>query len=59
MIAPLLSSLLLLVIVVLSLAAGIGLGYLTIFGILHAFDRSRQSMRPAPVVVLNATMGGN
>ena len=59
MIAFYMSSLLLLVTVVLALAAGIGLGYLIIFGILHAFDRSRQAMRPAPVAVLNATMGGN
>ena len=59
MIAFYMSSLLLLVTVVLALAAGIGLGYLIIFGILHAFDRSRQAMRPAPVAVLNATVGGN
>jgi len=58
-ISLLLSSLLLLVTIVLALAAGIGLGYLVIFGILHAFDRSRQAMRPAPVVVLNATAGGS
>ncbi len=45
--------------VVLALAAGIGMGYLIIFGILHAFDRSRQALRPAPVVVLNATVSGN
>ena len=53
------SSLLLLVTIGLALAAGIGLGYYVIFGILHAFDRSRQTLRPAPVAVLNATAGGN
>lgn len=53
------SSLLLLVTIVLALGAGIAMGYYIIFGILHAFDRSRQALRPAPVVVLNATMGGN
>ena len=52
------SSLLLLIVVVLALASGIGLGYLVIFGILHAFDRSRQTMRPAPVAVLNVTAAG-
>lgn len=59
MIAVFMSSLLLLVTIVLALAAGIAMGYFIIFGILHAFDRSRQALRPAPVAVLNATMGGN
>ncbi len=53
------SSLLLLVTIVLALAAGIAMGYLIIFGILHAFDRSRQAMRQAPVAVLHATASGN
>ncbi len=50
-------SLAMLAVIVLSLAAGVGLGYAIIFGILHAFDRSRQAMRPAPVPVsmLNAS----
>jgi hypothetical protein len=59
LISLLLSSFLLMVTVVLALAAGIGMGYLIIFGILHAFDRSRQALRPAPVVVLNATVSGH
>ena len=53
------SSILLLATIALALAAGVALGYFIIFGILHAFDRSRQAMRPAPVVVLNATVSGN
>jgi len=52
-------SLAMLAVIVLSLAAGVGLGYVIIFGILHAFDRSRQGMHPAPVPVLNASSSGN
>ena len=59
MIAVYMSSLLLLVTIVLALAAGIAMGYYVIFGILHAFDRSRQALRPAPVAVLNATASGS
>lgn len=44
-------------VVVLSLAAGVGLGYAIIFGILDLFDRSRQAYKPAPVRVLSSTAG--
>jgi len=53
-------SLAMLAVIILSLAGGVGLGYITIFGILHAFDRSRQAaMRPTPVPVLKASSPGN
>ena len=52
-------SLAMLAVIVLSLAAGVGLGYVIIFGILHAFDRSRQAMHPAPVPALHASSSGN
>jgi hypothetical protein len=52
-------SLAMLSVIILSLAAGVGLGYVIIFGILHAFDRSRQMARRAPARVLNASTGGN
>ena len=52
-------SLAMLAVIVLSLAAGVGLGYVIIFGILHAFDRSRQPMRPATVPVLNPSSSGS
>jgi hypothetical protein len=44
-------------VVVLSLAAGVGLGYAIIFGILYAFDRSRQFVKAAPVQVLSSPAG--
>ena len=46
-------------VVVLSLAAGVGLGYVVIFGILNAFDRSRQSIKTAPAQVLTPSAGGD
>ena len=52
-------SLAMLAVIVLSLAAGVGLGYVVIFGILHAFDLSRQAAGPSPVAVLNASASGN
>jgi hypothetical protein len=45
--------------IALSLAAGVGLGYVIIFGILYAFDRSRQPLHRAPAPVLNTSPGGN
>jgi|GEM_PF-1651071 len=39
-------------VIVLSLAGGVGLGYAIIFGILNAFDRSRQLIKAAPTQVL-------
>ena len=50
-------SLVLIAVILLSLAAGIGLGYAIIFGILHAFDRSRQSVQARPVQILNSSAG--
>jgi hypothetical protein len=44
-------------VIVLSLAAGVGLGYAVIFGILYAFDRSRQLLGPAPAQVLTTSAG--
>jgi len=52
-------SLALIAVIVLSLAAGVGLGYAIIFGILHAFDRSRQLVQAAPAQVLNTSAGSN
>ena len=46
-------------VIVLSLAAGVGLGYAIIFGILYVFDRSRQSFQRAPVRVLNTFAGSD
>jgi hypothetical protein len=46
-------------VVALSLAAGVGLGYVVIFGILNAFDRSRQSIKTAPAQVLTPSAGGD
>jgi len=42
-------------VIVLSLAAGVGLGYAIIFGILYAFDRSRQSVQRVPAQVFNTS----
>jgi len=46
-------------VVLLSLAAGVGLGYAIIFGILYLFDRSRQSVHPAPAGALRTSAGGD
>ena len=54
-----LMSLVLFSVIALSLAAGIGLGYAIIFGILNAFDRSRQAIQAAPAQVLNTSAGGD
>jgi hypothetical protein len=42
-------------VIVLSLAAGVGLGYAIIFGILYAFDRSRQSVQRVPAQVFQTS----
>jgi hypothetical protein len=55
----LMMSLALLSVIVLSLAAGVGLGYAIIFGILYAFDRSRQSARRVPAQVFNTSAGSH
>lgn len=46
-------------VIALSLAAGVGLGYVIIFGILNAFDRSRQLIQAAPAQLLNTSTGGD
>lgn len=46
-------------VIVLSLAAGVGLGYVIIFGILYAFDRSRQLVKAAPARALTTSSGGD
>jgi hypothetical protein len=46
-------------VIVLSLAAGVGLGYAIIFGILYVFDRSRQSMKAAPPRALTTSAGND
>ncbi len=46
-------------VIVLSLAAGVGLGYAIIFAILYVFDRSRQSFNAAPARVLNTSAGSD
>jgi hypothetical protein len=49
-----------LAVIVLSLAAGVGLGYVIIFGILYAFDRSRKTVQRAPAPVFNpVSLRGN
>jgi hypothetical protein len=52
-------SLALFAVIVLSLAAGVGLGYVIIFGILYMFDRSRQAIKAAPARVLSASTGSD
>jgi hypothetical protein len=42
-------------VIVLSLAAGVGLGYAIIVGILYAFDRSRQSVQRVPAQVFQTS----
>lgn len=46
-------------VILLSLAAGVGLGYAIIFGILHLFDRSRQAAHGSPARVVNASAGSD
>jgi hypothetical protein len=50
-------SLILIAVILLSLIAGVGLGYAIIFGILDLFDRSRQLFNTAPAQTLNASPG--
>lgn len=51
-------SLMLIAVIVLSLLAGVGLGYAIIFAILDLFDRSRSRMiKAASVRVLDASAG--
>jgi hypothetical protein len=52
-------SLAMVAVIVLSLAAGIGLGYAIIFGILYAFDRSRQSMMETSSAQILTNPAGN
>ncbi len=52
-------SLALFAVIALSLAAGVGLGYAIIFGILHLFDRSRHPIKAAPARLYDSTAGGN
>jgi hypothetical protein len=46
-------------VIILSLAAGVGLGYAIIFGILYAFDRSRRPVHGAPSQLLNTSAGSH
>lgn len=46
-------------VVVLSLAAGVGLGYAIIFGILDMFDRSRHMIKPTSAQVLKLSAGND
>jgi uncharacterized protein YneF (UPF0154 family) len=48
-----------LVVIVLSLAAGVGLGYAIICGILYAFDRSRPPLHRAPARAVSASSGND
>jgi hypothetical protein len=52
-------SLALVAVIILSLAAGVGLGYAIIFGILDLFDRSRHIIKAAPAQVLTTTAGSD
>jgi hypothetical protein len=47
----------LVLVVALSLAFGVGLGYAIIFGVLYAFDRGRHSAQPRPAQLMNSTAG--
>jgi hypothetical protein len=49
----------LIAVIVLSLAAGVGLGYAIIFGILYVFDRSRHLIKAAPAQVLTTSAGSD
>jgi hypothetical protein len=56
----LLITLAMLFVILLSLAAGVGLGYAIIFGILYAFDRSRQPLqRPRTAAAVGASSGND
>jgi hypothetical protein len=46
-------------VIVLSLAAGVGMGYAIIFAILNVFDRSRRPVHGAPAQVLHTSAGGD
>jgi hypothetical protein len=46
-------------VILLSLAAGVGLGYAIIFGILYAFDRSRQLVHTVPAQVFHTSAGSD
>lgn len=46
-------------VILLSLAFGVGMGYVIIFGILHLFDRSRQMVHPAPAPALHTSASGD
>ena len=52
-------SLALFAVIALSLAAGVGLGYAIIFGILLLFDRSRRSIKTAPARLLDTSTGSD
>jgi hypothetical protein len=52
-------SLAMIAVIVLSLAAGVGLGYAIIFGILDVFDRSRPRIKPAPAQILTTSSGND
>jgi len=49
----------LIAVIVLSLAAGVGLGYAIIFGILYVFDRSRHLIKATPAQVLTTSAGSD
>lgn len=55
----LMMSLAIFAVIMLSLAAGVGLGYAIIFGILYAFDRSRQSGHRVPAQVFHPSAGSD
>ena len=46
-------------VILLSLAAGVGMGYAITFGILYAFDRSRQSSHGVTPQVLHTSAGSD
>jgi hypothetical protein len=47
-------SLAMIAVIVLSLAAAVGLGHAIIFGILHVFDSNRRSIAAAPQVLTSS-----
>jgi hypothetical protein len=49
----------LIVVIALSLAAGVGLGYAIIFGILYLFDRSRPAAERSPAPALHGSASGD
>jgi len=52
-------SLAMIAVIVLSLAAGVGLGYAIIFGILDVFDRSRPRIKPASAQIFTTSSGND